>query len=179
MAPVDPNTTSRLKVHYTGPFGQHDMLFHAVSLVARATLVTSVRNVLTVMVGLCWNTTSFDGAEFSSAGSNLFFPQTDWVAITRTSATNPAATDAPSHFTQFGARSEVDGRRAKWYLFEDALRDTVDMRYSVAENSDVADVIEAFEAENTVIGSISGTPLSWYQYANVGQNDYITHRARG
>jgi hypothetical protein len=179
MPPANPTATSRLKVHYTGPFGQHDMLFHAVSLVARATLVASVRNVLTVMVGLCWNTTSFDGAEFAAAGSNLFFPETPWTPITRTSATNPAATDAPSHFTQFGARSGVDGRRAKWYLFEDTLRDTADMRFSIAESADVADVVAAFEAEATVIGSITGTTLNWYQYANVGQNDYITHRARG
>jgi hypothetical protein len=178
MAAADPLQAIRLKVHYTGPFGEHTMLFHGVDGVSQADLVTSVRNVLTVMVGLTWNTTSFDRAEQAIAGSNLFFAVPAWTPITRTSATNPAATDSPSHFAQFGGRSNFDGRRVKYYLFEDAMRDNEDMRFTYADNADVADVVDALAAEEDVIGTITGSQYVPYQYANVGQNDYLTHKAR-
>jgi len=178
MAPTDPNTTARLKVHYHGPFGAHTMLFHAQTGEGDATFRTDVLNVILAMSGACWNGTTFDRAEFAAAGSSIFSEDPGWSVVTRTSATNPAASDAPSHFAQFGGRSPTTGKRAKWYLFEDTLRDTSDMRFSVGENADVLAIVEAIEAGAATIGAIDGSPIGVYQYANVGQNDYLTHRAR-
>jgi hypothetical protein len=178
MAPTPPNTTARLKVHYHGPFGAHTMLFHALTGEGDATFRTDVLNVILAMSGMCWNTTTFDRAEFAAAGSSIFSIDPGWSVVTRSSATNPAATDAPSHFAQFGGRSPTTGKRVKWYLFEDANRDTADMRFTTVENADVAAVVDAIEAGSSTIGCIDGSPIGVYQYANVGQNDFLTHKAR-
>jgi hypothetical protein len=178
MAPVPPNTTNRYKVHYTGPFGSHTMLFHGVTGTTQATLRAAVAEVVGDMAGMTWNGTSFDRAEYSAAGSSFFVADPDWDAIVRVSGTNPAATDAPSHFSQFGGRSPTTGVRAKWYLFEDALRDNEDMRFTTADSGDVAAVVASLSANSTSIATIDGTAFSAYGYANVGQNDYLTHKAR-
>jgi hypothetical protein len=154
------------------------MLFHAQTGEGDATFRTDVLNVILAMSGMCWNGTTFDSAEFAAAGSNIFSLDPGWSVVTRTSSTNPAATDAPSHFVQFGGRSPSTGKRVKYYLFEDATRDTADMRFSIAENADVAAVVDAIEAGAATIGAIDGTPITVYQYANVGQNDFLTHKAR-
>jgi hypothetical protein len=154
------------------------MLFHAQTGEGDATFRTDVLNVILAMSGACWNGTTFDRAEFAAAGSSIFSEDPGWSVVTRTSSTNPGAGDAPSHFAQFGGRSPSTGKRAKWYLFEDALGDTADMRFSVGESADVSDIVDAIEAGAATIGAIDGTPIGVYQYANVGQNDYLTHRAR-
>lgn len=178
MAPTPPTTTSRLKLHYSGPFNEHNMVFHGVTGVAQNDLRTAVAAVVTAMVGMCWNATTFDTAEYAPAGSAVFSPDGSWASITRVSSTNPGANDAPSHFTQFGARSLSSGKRAKWYLFESSLRDNDRMRYQNADDADVALVNGLLLSNNAVIGCIDGSIFGVYGYANVGQNDHLTHKAR-
>jgi len=178
MTPTPPNTTIRYKVHYSGPFNEHTMLFHGLTGIDPIVLRTSVQNVVIAMSGAQWNTTTWHTAEVALAGSDIFNVDVGWTDVTRSSATNPAADDAPSHFAQFGGRSPTTGKRAKWYLFEDTMGDTADMRFSGGENADVAAIVAAFVAESDVIGAIDGTDLVFYNYANVGQNDHLTHKAR-
>lgn len=178
MSPTPPNTTSRYKVHYTGPFGSHTMLFHGVTGVTQAELRAGVAAIVNDMSGQTWNTTTFNSAEFSAAGSSFFTLDAEWDAITRTSATNPGVNDAPSHFVQYGGRTPSTGKRAKFYLFESTLRDNDTMRYTVADDADVAAIVSEFISQNAVVGAIDGNALAYYGYANVGQNDYLTHKAR-
>ena len=178
MTPTPPNTVARLKVHYHGPFGIHTMLFHARTGMGDIDFGTAVHNIVIAMVGATWNGTVFDRAEFAAAGSNIFVPDPSWAPVARLSATNPPATAAPSHFAHFGGRSPTTGKRAKWYLFEDTLGDTADMRLSSAENADVSAIVSAIIAANEQVGAIDGSAITPYAYANVGQNDYITHKAR-
>jgi len=178
MAPVPPLTTNRYKVTYTGPFGTHTMLFHGISTSTQSELRGDVTEVVNDLSGMTWNGTSFFKAEYALAGSPLFFNDPDWTAVTRTSATNPTATDAPSHFVEFGGRTLIGGVRVKLYLFESTLRDNADMRYSVADDADVAAIVDTLNDESTSIAAINGNRATWYNYANVGQNDYLTHKAR-
>ena len=178
MAPIDPLTTNRYKVSYTGPFGTHTMLFHGINSSTQSELRDSVAEVINDMSGMTWNGTTFNKAEYALDGSPLFFDDPDWTTITRTSATNPTATDAPSHFVQFGGRTLIGGVRVKLYLFETTLRDNEDMRYSVADDADVALIVDDLNDPSTSIAAINGNRATWYGYANVGQNDYLTHKAR-
>jgi hypothetical protein len=178
MAPADPTATIRYKVSYTGPFGTHKMLFHGVDGTTLDDLRDAVASVIAPMVGSCWNTTTFNIGEFALVGNTFYSIDVSWVTQTRTSSTNPGVNDAPSHFAQWGARSTGSGRRAKWYLFETAIRDNDTMRYQAADNADVGDVVDALVAADGVIGVIDGTLMTVYQYANVGQNDHLTHKAR-
>jgi hypothetical protein len=154
------------------------MLFHSETGADAATFEADVRVVLEAMKGQCWNGTTFGTAEKAAAGSNLFFLVDDWEPIVRTSSTNPGVTDSPAHFVQYGGRSQEDGVRAKLYLFEAATKDNAEMRIPVGDDADVAAVVEALNVTTDTIGSISGSTVVWYAYANTGQNDYITHRAR-
>ena len=52
------------------------------------------------------------------------------------------------------------------------------MRLSSAENADVSAIVSAIIAANEQVGAIDGSAITPYAYANVGQNDYITHKAR-
>lgn len=178
MPPTPPATTIRYKVHYTGPFNSHTMLFHGILGADPIVLRNAVRNVAIAMSGAQWNTTTWHAAEVALAGNTFFTADVGWTAVTRTSATNPSASSAPSHFANFGGRSPTTGKRVKFYLFEDTLGDTEDMRFSGPENADVAAIVNELISEDTVIGAIDGTDVVWYNYANVGQNDFLTHKAR-
>jgi hypothetical protein len=154
------------------------MLFHGGTEDTAASLRAVVEPVIEAMSGACWNTTSFHTGEFAEAGSPFFFPDAGWTTITRTSATNPGAEDSPSQFLQWGGRSSNDGTRVKLYLFEQVYKGSADMRFSYAENADVAAVLDVLNAFENTVSTISGAIPTWYNYANLGQNDYITHKSR-
>jgi hypothetical protein len=154
------------------------MLFHGGEGDDAAALREMVADVIQPLSGMCWNGTTFNVAEFAAAGSNLFFLDGVWTPITRTSATNPGANDTPSQFVQFGGRSPVDGTRVKLYLFETVEKGNEDMRLLRADSADVDAVLDVLDAFENTISTISGQVPVWYQYANLGQNDYLTHKAR-
>lgn len=178
MAPVSPTTTNRLRLTYTGPFGTHTMVFHGRVGSTQSGLRAAVVAVVAAMTGFQWNTTVWDKAEYAPAGSNIFNIDTAWSTIVATNGNNPTAASAPSGFAQFGGRGNGDGVRAKWYLFEDVADSNATMRIQAGDNATIAGVISALEDNSAVIGNIAGSLLSIYQYANLGQNDYLTHKAR-
>jgi len=178
MAPVDPTTTNRLRVHYTGPFGEHTMLFHGLLETSQAALRSAVAAVVSDMIGAQWDGTTWDTAEYAEAGSNLFFPDAVWDAITADNANNPTASSAPSAFLQFGGRGSEDGRRVKWYLFEVVTQGYNTMRIASSVTTTISNITNQLGTEVNSIGNIAGQPVNIYQYANVGQNDYLTRKAR-
>ena len=178
MAPTPRDTTDRLKVAYTGPWGSHTMTFHAQAGADIGDFVQGVRNVLADMTAFMWNGASFEGAELAAAGSSLFFPVLGWTPITSTSGLNPAAgSDGPGLFVQFGGRGS-DGVRVKLYLFETAVRPNDDMRIQASASANIEAVIDALQTSTNLIGSISGASPVWAEYANIGFNDYLVAQAR-
>jgi len=178
MAPADPTTTRRFKCWYTGPYGEHVMLFHAISGASVGDFYAGVQEIITLMSEMQYDGVSWDHAEIAAPGSNLFFPYTGWTTITADSVYSPAANDSPSAFLNFCGRSQTDGRRVKLYLFEMGLAPTNNMRLLSSENGGVAAVVIALNDETSVIGTITGSIPVWGEYANTGQNDYLTHKAR-
>lgn len=178
MAPTDPTTTSRFRITYTGPFNTHTMLFHGRVGVAQASVRSAVAAIVTQMLGAQWNGTTWNQAEYAAAGSNLFFPDASWTTLTASNANNPTSTSSPSGFQQYGGRGLTTGIRAKWYLFEVVSATTQDMRFARAESTTFGNIIGAFESVSASIGNVAGGLLSMYQYCNVGQNDYLTKKAR-
>jgi len=178
MAPIPRDTTDRLKVAYTGPWGSHEMTFHAQAATDPADFIAGVRNVLADMVVFMWDDASFTGAELAAAGSTLFFPVLGWSPITSTSGLAPASgSDGPGLFVQFGGRG-ADGVRVKLYLFETAVRPNDDMRIQAAASANIESVIDALQTSGNFIGSISGQAPVWAEYANIGFNDYLVAQAR-
>jgi hypothetical protein len=178
MAPADPIAQIRYRVSYVGPFNRHTMLFHSVGASSLIDLRTGVAAIITAMASCVWETAVFDRAEVAAAGSPFFFPDADWVSISSTTADNPSPLAAPSQFVQWGARAPSDGRRAKWYLFESIMSNSTTMRIPEFVNAAVDAVTNALQDNGDVVGTITGSQYVVYRYANVGQNDHITHKAR-
>jgi len=177
MAETPIDTTNRLKVFYSGPYGNHSLLFHGRTGTSESALVSSVRNVIDLFAVLMYDTVVFDSAQYAAAGSTLFFP-TAWASIDSTGTTVPDINRSPGLFIQFGARGNPDGIRTKLYLFESGFLPRADMRYEAGENADLDAAIAELQSQDDVIGNIAGGGVIWYNYTNVGENDFITHRAR-
>lgn len=179
MAPVDPTTTYRLKVSYTGPFGRHTMLFHD-QLVGGsiANLEGDVLDFITQANDLMFNGVSFDQAEYALPGSNIFSPSGSWPGYVVSSFNTVTTGFAPSAFVQFGGRSIDTGVRVKLYLFEVAVAPNAKMRILPGANAVVDNAIGELNSADNSISAIDGTLVNWKTYVNVGQNDHLTHKAR-
>jgi hypothetical protein len=176
MAPIPASTVSRLKVKYTGPQGNHTMLFHGKVGVSEADLIASARVILTPMTGLVYGGTTFDNADYAVAGSNLYFP-VSWTPIVSASSATWSDADGYGKFLQWGGRG-ADGVRAKWYLFETSAALKKDMRWNRGESAGIDDVMDALLELDEIIGTVSGSTYSVYNYANVNFNDKAVAGAR-
>lgn len=177
MPPVNPTTTSRLRVNYSGPAsGTHAMLFHGTDEGSSAALVAVAQDFINALEPLFWDNTLFSDAEFAVAGSPLFFPVT-WTPITADTANTFSAGNNPATFLQFGGR-DMQGVRVKIYAFEMALNPNSKMRFDYGDQAAVDDAIDVLEASGADLRTISGDTPAWKRYANWGVNDYLTHRAR-
>jgi hypothetical protein len=178
MAAVDPTTTVRVRAHYSGPLGNHTMLFHGQGGSPAADVIANVREVISLMTVLQYQDTVWDTAEVAEAGVNLFFPVVGWVAIVTTSTNDPDANSDPAKFLEFGGRDNSSGTRKKLYLFETYATTKSDMRWNAGEAAPIDDVIDALTAAPDCGANVAGRTVIWYTYANVGSNDYLVHRAR-
>jgi len=178
MAPTPPDTAKRGKVHYTGPFNSHTMLFHFAAATSDATVASTIATIVSLMSELQWNATTWDVLEIAAAGSSLFFPYGAWTPIVASTSNTIDASSKPSVFYNWGARSVTTGKRAKWYLFETAGTGRNDMRWNGGESALFDDVTTAFESASPPLTAIDGTNINFYSYVNVGENDYLTHKAR-
>lgn len=180
MAPTPPYTADRLRVHYTGPFGAHTLLFHRTSVsLSPGAFVAACHDVCEVMPQLMWDDVSFGSAEYAEEGSGAYFPQTDWIAIPGGSGDDPTAAASPSAFLNWTGRGIVlPPKRVSLYLFEVQYQGANDMRLTVGENVGADAVWAALNTNQFEIGNVAGQSVAWHGYTNVGQNDFITHRAR-
>lgn len=177
MAPLPVNGTDRLKVTYSGPFGTHTMMFRAPDGETHAGLVEDVQALVPLMAAAQYDGTIWGTAEYSVSGSDIFLPESDWVAVTSDSGINPSGISAPSAFLEFGGRS-AGGRRVKFYLFETFFAPSEDMKVDGGESVIVDTIIGQLNDDGSEICAIDGLVTTYYSYANLGQNDYLTHRAR-
>jgi hypothetical protein len=177
MAALPLNTTARLKVQYTGPYGSHTMVFRAPEGESEGGLVDDAHALAVLMAECQYDNVVWGPAEFAEAGSDLFFPEAGWVTVNGESGIAPGTSDAPSTFLNFGGRS-AGGRRVKLYLFETFFDETADMKYDAGESALLDAVVAQLNDPLSEICAIDGLVTTWYTYVNVGQNDYITHRAR-
>ena len=178
MAPTDPNTAPRMRVKYTGPFGTHVQLLHGNLGTTAADLAGDIADYIDQVVAVQFNDVVWDTAEFADEGSPLFFPYGAWTPINGTSGENPGPGNGPSAFIQFGGRDSSSGTRVKLYVFETFVLPNDAMRIPSADSPQVAGVIDELNSVDNNIANIAGRTPIWYQYANLGENDYLTHKAR-
>ena len=178
MPPVPPNTTGRLRVHYTGPYGTHTALFHAITGTSEPDLIASVQDYVTAAAVAQYNGTVWDTAEFCVAGSTIFNPASGWTPITSTSGISPSANNDPARFVQWGGRASVSGVRVKLYVFEEYIDTVPAMKYLAGVNATLDAVTAVLQDVANLIGCIDGFAPVWKTYVNVNSNDHLVHRAR-
>lgn len=178
MAPVNPTTTIRIRAHYNGPMGDHTMLFHGVTGTALIDLQAAVAAFASLAGDLQYQGTSWTTAEFALAGSAIFLPVPGWVAINDSSTNAANVNSSPSRFLNWVGRDATVGTRVKLYLFEIYATAKQDMRWNAGEAAPIDAITDFLNDEASVIGNIAGRVPVWNDYANVGENDYLTHRAR-
>jgi len=177
MAASPLDSSLRLRCHYEGPFGLHVMLFRGVTSATITSLVAGARAVITEMLDLQYDTTHWDSAEVANVGSNIFNFVSGWTPLISASGVTPGANNGIARFVNFGMRS-LDGKRAKWYLYEVAQQEEPDYRVQSVSVAAFQNVIDELNDPANGIATILGEHGAAYQYANIGDNDYWVHKAR-
>lgn len=177
MTPVPAHTASQLRVMYTGADAEHSMLFHGVAGSAEADLIAAAHAVCTLMALGCWTGTAFHSAEYTAAGATVSHPVT-WTAINAPGGSDPSPNRSPGRFIQAGGRDGA-GKRVKLYLFSTGAVANPTMRLIYGASAYVSNLLDALTANDGIIGTVAGGVPTWKAYLNIGENDYITHRARG
>jgi hypothetical protein len=122
--------------------------------------------------------TSWVGADYFPDGNNASQPVSGWVPIVNTTSSAPSADAAPSQFYNLVGRGSTTARRVKYYIFETAFEPNVAMRYTTAQSPSVEDLVDYLNSVASLETTIAEDKPFWKPYANVGQNDFLTHRAR-
>lgn len=180
MAPLPPNNTARLVLHYTANTKPHKVVIRYPGTGAPDAgfcgLVDEFLQALNPMMPLDWALT---GQGFQDDGTNVelpfTFPFTPFAGTITTSAKN-----APAYYT-FVGRSAL-GRRFRLFILgagnspaADAGTLT-DYRWYAAENSNVDNAIDKLAAAEP--RAIDGQLVNLYSYINLGYNYHWTAAVR-
>lgn len=172
-----PNLTVRYKVFYTGPFGRHVLLLRFAPGTTMATARNRSNAIIEAMAPFTWDGTNFDTAEYCPAGGSVFNADPDWEPVVSDTPNTAGPTSSPSRFLQWGGR-DSEGFRAKWYLFECATGPRSNMRVTPAQDAQIGVVIDALSYPIDPVVTAGGGVADLKGYANIGDNDYLTHKAR-
>lgn len=175
MPPLPENNTDRLWVQYNSGAGIHEMMFRKITGASKPDFITQVRNFCTALAPLARNTGGFQAARYSTAGTDLSFPE-PWTLIAGTNTSAPGVGSRPAYYTFTGRSS--GGRKVRIFFFTPYVGLEDDFRRELGD-------VPALDSARTVlvnapqlIGSIEGIPATWYPYYNVGYNAYWTRRSR-
>lgn len=175
MAPLPPDSTGRLFIDYETCGYDHTALIRLGAGVTPADGADEFNTLITGITGLFYLST-FLGARFAPAGSNIANPVTaDWP-VSWGSGAGPAY--ATAQFVDFIGRS-LDGRRVRFSLFGAALEQFNNrFRVPAADSTAVNNGVTTLNAAEGTFVSINGFQPVWKQYANIGPNAYWRNKVR-
>lgn len=119
------------------------------------------------------------GARYSPKGTDVTLPATAPSGVT-TGGGSPASGERPAFLTFVGRSSQ--GRKVKVMLLGASASAASEggafsnYRVLTSENVDVADAYAVLQSIATV--AIDGSPITWYEYVNVGYSAYWQKRVR-
>lgn len=178
MADYLATNTPRLRLLQTGPRGSHHMTFRLAPGTSQAAGITAVTPVAELMLPFCFSTTSWASAEWANEGSDIFLPVT-WTPITH-AVPDAIADNAHPYglYLNFMGRS-LGGSRCAWYLFNvpNAIS-TANNRLTVGENSNLAALLAAMNANTPPLVGIDQTAFVMKGYGNSGINDKVAKKSR-
>jgi hypothetical protein len=140
--------------------------------VLAASMYTTLKN---AMLPLMAPTDRVTGARYSAAGSNISFP----MLVTPGTGSGAAQVDdeIQPRFFSFTGRS-ADGRRVKFTLFT-GQADTNGLGYrDTTPSAAQQTLLTALGSTQADVRSISGQPVRWNTYVNLGENAYFQRKNR-
>lgn len=178
LSPLNPNNTERWFYDYTVLGNQHSLMMRVDHPMSASEAGEQIDAFLTAIEGSLIEITTI-GMRVALAGSNISNSE-GTVGLQANYGTGAgSAINAPLQVT-FVGRSN-DGRKARVGIFGWNGQSDDSWRMTVVEEADVADgvtFLQAITASGFFV-SISGEPVVWHPYANIGYNDHWVKEARG
>lgn len=175
MAPLPPDSTARLKVHYAvcGYRHTHQVRFKSPNTVDDA---ISAFNGLIAIIGGSFFSSEIVKLEVAADGSNIFNPVADEALAGWGSGSGTPKDTA--NMLNFIGRS-LDGRKARADLFGCTITSAGgDYRDSGGESSSVNDAVAYLNGQEGCYITINGFQPIWYDYVNLGPNAYWRNKIR-
>lgn len=174
---LDPTNTERWFYDYTVLGNQHSLMMRTADALDFSQAAEAIDAFLTGIEGSLIEITTV-GLRVALAGSNI----TNDVGTAGLSATYGtgagSAINAPLQVT-FTGRS-ADGHKARVGIFGWDGQTDASWRITAVESADVASGVSVLQGITTGgrFVSISGEPVVWHGYANIGYNDHWVKQAR-
>lgn len=175
MAPLDPKSTPRLYINYTSGGTAHTAVLRLATTAdeENAALVYDV--IAQVMVLMMDDNDTVQGADFSSAGTNVRNPLS--VSPYTGQVTGTPDLDRRPTFYSWVGRS-TDGRRTRFTLFTLAAQPDQDGYRYPTPAGPAAAMLDALEELSPPVVTISNLPPVWKSYVNAGYNAYWQRQLR-
>lgn len=177
MAPLPSNNTGVLFLDYTTCTVEHTVQIRYASASSVGAAMTLLDDLLTSLVS---GLTKLEviGARHRAVGANVTFPIAWTGAASYGTVVGPRYKGAA--YLDFVGRG-ITGRRLRIAIFGPGdFFDTAneDYRFTVADSAVVAAAVAVLEAGSAVPVDISGSEVTWNQYANTGVNAYWRNKIR-
>ena len=178
VTPLNPFNTERWFYDYTVLGDQHSLMMRTPNELDAGSAGEQIDAFLTAIEGGLIEITTI-GLRVARAGSNITNAE-GTVGLAANYGTGAgSAINAPLQVT-FVGRSN-DGHKARVGIFGWDGQTDSSWRMTVVENSDVLAGVTFLQAitASGFFTSISGEPVVWHPYANIGYNDHWVKVARG
>lgn len=174
---LPPSNTPRWFMDYAVSGVNHTLMMRANDL-KTASLVSSVLDGLFQLMDV-GNLYTIDTISLRHAaeGSDVTVPET-WSGASSYGGGTAFDTDNRVRAYSFTGRS-LDGHKCKFFIYGALIGAEGDYRIDTGSNAGISDAIDYLNALNGFFISISGEPVVWNPYANVGWNDHWLKVLRG
>jgi hypothetical protein len=176
MAPLNPNSTPRLKIFYDNAIAQHDVIVRVMTVGDIAEAETIFQQVTgEVEDAMCFSEVT--AVQFAADNSDIFLDLTSTTLIGYTWGLDPATLDTNPVALTFVGRGTT-GRRARFSLFgyKNALSQ---YRITGAESNSILNSVTALNGATGSFVAVDSTQPVWKNYANVKAFDHWVKESRG
>lgn len=175
MAPLAENLTPRLFIDYTSEGQQHVMQVRLAIGSGEPEAIAMYNAITGALAPQMWNQDSFRGARLSAANSTLSFP----IAVDPVAGTNPFAPGVgkePAFWSLTGR--DTLGRRVRCTFFSPYVPQDEEYRDVVSAQPNINGWRNALIQTAGGARSVSGSPVVWNNYVNIGFNAYYQRKKR-
>lgn len=175
MAPLNPNSTARLKVFYQNSQAEHTLLIRTSTILSANDAEVVLQNVLGD-VGAAFSFSEITAVQFAAEGSDIFLDFTGTTLIGDNWGADPATEETNATGMTFVGRTQ-NGRRTKFTLFG-YKNPLSEFRITAAESEPIENAVIELNTPSDGFLGIDGFPAVWKNYADIKANDHWVKEAR-